>query len=245
MTTSSDTRVSAQLMLLVDSRSPAGGHSHSGGMEAAVNAGLVRGLGDVHEFCAGRLRTAGVVAAGFAATSNALWHNGSAPQAWLTLDAEFSARTPSEALRAASRSLGSGLRRLTAATFPDADLATPWALIERPAPHHPLVLGGACALTGADALLTARAAALGVCTAAGSAGVRLLGLDPYAVHTILSALGAEIDRIAATAAAAAAAMAVGSPGWQERLAELPAVSAPALDLLADVHARSEVRLFAS
>jgi urease accessory protein len=230
-----ETRVSAQLMLLVDSRSPTGGHGHSGGMEAAVSAGMVRGLADVHAFCAGRLRTAGVVAAAFAAASNALWHSNSGPDEWLALDEAFSARTPSEAMRSASRALGSGLRRLTTTTFPKADLATPWALIERPAPHHPVVLGGACALTGAGPLLAARVAALGVCTTAGSAGIRLLGLDPYAVHSILSDLGLEIDRIAAAAADAV----------DGAVEDLPAWCAPALELLADVHARSEVRLFAS
>ena len=59
------TAMTAQLLLLLDSRSPAGAHSHSGGLEAAVGAGLVRDLADVDAFCAGRLRTAGVVAAGF------------------------------------------------------------------------------------------------------------------------------------------------------------------------------------
>ena len=45
----------ARLMLLLDSRSPAGAHSHSGGMEAAVTAGWVRDVADVREFCRGRL----------------------------------------------------------------------------------------------------------------------------------------------------------------------------------------------
>jgi urease accessory protein len=77
---------------------------------------------------------------------------------------------------------------------------------------------------------------LGVCTAAGSAGVRLLGLDPYAVQHLLSGLGPEIDRVAAEVSRTAAAGA---------LDLLPADGAPALELVAEVHARSEVRLFAS
>ena len=38
-----------QLLLLLDSRAPAGGHAHSGGMEPAVSAGLVRNFADVEE----------------------------------------------------------------------------------------------------------------------------------------------------------------------------------------------------
>ena len=99
-----------------------------------------------------------------------------------------------------------------------------------PAPHHPLVLGAGTALTGGDARHAARAAALAACTSPASAAVRLLGLDPYAVHTAVAGLTTEIESIADDAA---------------RSGDLPATSAPALDLLADVHAREEARLFAS
>jgi urease accessory protein len=78
------------------------------------------------------------------------------------------------------------------------------------------------------------AAALGTATAPASAAVRLLGLDPYAVQAMLAGLAPEIN---------AAGPAHGGPA--AGLARLPAGGAPALDLLADVHARSEVRLFAS
>ncbi|MCW2596312.1 MAG: Urease accessory protein ureF 2, partial [Jatrophihabitans sp.] len=57
------------LLLLLDSRSPAGGHNHSGGMEPAITCGMVRNLADVEAFCRGRLRTSGRVAAAFAATA--------------------------------------------------------------------------------------------------------------------------------------------------------------------------------
>ncbi|SDI85261.1 urease accessory protein [Frankineae bacterium MT45] len=223
--------VSARLLLLLDSRSPAGAHSHSGGMEAAIGAGFVTDLPSVQEFCAARLRTAGRVAAAFAAASCRAWQEGATPAEWLELDCEFSARVPSEALRSASRALGSGLRRLVQATVGDADLRTPWQLIGTP--HQPLVLGAGCALAGGTPLMAARAAALGTCTAPASAAIRLLGFDPYAIHAITSALSEEIEVIALAAAAPC------SP------AQLPADSAPALDLLAEVHSTEEMRLFAS
>jgi urease accessory protein len=219
-----------RLLLILDSRSPAGAHNHSGGIEPAIDAGWISDLDDVAEFCRGRLRTSGVVAAGFAAVSCRGWSTGWDAVAWRNLDDELSARMPSEALRGSSRILGKGLRRLLSVTVPDADLATPWAGIGPPAPHHPLVLGAACALTGGSPALAARAAALATCTAPASAAVRLLGLDPYAVHGMLSDLSPLVEAITEAAI---------------RADELPDDCAPALDLLADVHAAKEVRLFAS
>ena len=225
----------ALLLALLDSRAPAGGHGHSGGMEAAVTAGFVTGLADVEQFCRLRLLTAGQAAAAFAAAAAQLWTAGSGAARWAELDAECSARVPSAAARTASRQLGSGLRRLLAAMVPSADLAAPWREITRPAPHHPLVLGAAVAVAGGGPHLAATAAALGTCTPAASAAVRLLGLDPYGAQAVLAGLAGEIN---ATAAAQASAD-------LDDFAGLPALGAPALDLLADVHARSEVRLFAS
>lgn len=220
-------------LLLLDSRSPAGSHSHSGGLEAAVTAGYVRNVADLEDFCRGRLRTTGRVSAGGAAAAARLTATRADPRQWLGLDDELTARMPSPAVRTASRQLGAGLRRLVRAVLPDSDLDGFWTLIAPAAPHHPLVLGAACATSAgpADApRLAARAAALATCTAPASGGVRLLGLDPYGVHAMLARLTPEIDAIADESAAAP---------------ELPAHSAPALDLLADVHATAEVRLFAS
>ena len=210
--------MNALLLLLLDSRSPAGTHGHSGGMEAAVTAGLVRDADDVRDFCRGRLRTAGRVAAGFAAEAARLSRHAAGAAAWQDLDDELTARTPSEAARSASRALGRGLLRLVRASVAEFDLPIP-------RPHHPLVLGAAVEAAGGTPDLAARAAALGSCTAPASAAVRLLGLDPYAVHAVLASLSPEIDAVTGTG--------------------LPADSAPFLDLLADVHLTREVRLFAS
>jgi len=221
-----------QLLLLLDSRSPAGAHGHSAGMEAAISLGLVRNVGDVTAFCRGRLLTSGLVSAAFAAHACRGWQAGWSPDRWRDLDEEFSARTPSEATRSASRALGSGLRRLLVATVPDQAqrIRQSWMHCARPAPHQPLVLGAAVALGAGTDRIAARAAALSACAAPASAAVRLLGLDPYAVHAAVSSLAPEIESTADRAA---------------ELRRMPASSAPALDLMADVHARTEVRLFAS
>jgi urease accessory protein len=61
-------------LLLGDSRFPAGGHAHSGGIEPAVTAGTVRDLGSLELFVRGRLRTAGLVGAAMAAAACAGAH---------------------------------------------------------------------------------------------------------------------------------------------------------------------------
>jgi urease accessory protein len=61
--------VSVAALLLSDSRFPAGGHAHSGGVEPAVTAGTVSDLASLEAFLRGRLRTAGLVAAGLAAAA--------------------------------------------------------------------------------------------------------------------------------------------------------------------------------
>ncbi|GAB2480217.1 urease accessory protein UreF [Jatrophihabitans fulvus] len=201
----------ALLLLLLDSRSPAGAHTHSGGMEAAIGLGQVHTLDDVEAFCRTRLATAGVVAAAFAAAA-------CDPDADLALlDAELDARTPSETLRATSRQLGRGLARMVRAMLPGFAV---------PTQHHPLVLGSAVRLAGGTPELAARSAALGTISVPASGAVRLLGLDPFAVQGMLARLASEIDRVPVTD-------------------ELPAFSAPELDLLADYHQTTEVRLFAS
>jgi urease accessory protein len=250
------------LLLLLDSRAPAGAHHHSGGMEAAVGTGLVTGLADLEDFCRARLQTSARVGAAFAAAaarlqsdcaertgllaarnrwalpgaeSEARAADAWAQHRWALLDAEFEARTPSEAMRTASRQLGRGLVRLLRSVQPEADLATAFSRCAGPAPHHPLVLGAAVSLAGGGPDLAARATALAACAGPASAAVRLLGLDPFAVQAMLARLAPGID----ACAAAAARLAAGPP------ASLPADAAPALDLLADFHLTAEVRLFAS
>jgi urease accessory protein len=232
---------SALLLLLLDSRAPAGAHNHSGGMEPAIATGRVRDLTDVEAFCRGRLLTAGRVAADFAAAACTLWVGPAATQlavdraatgptpGWAELDAEFDARTPSEAMRAASRQLGNGLRRLVQAMLPAFVLPGPAAA---PPPHHPIVLGAAVAAAGGAPELAASAAALATISVPASAAVRLLGLDPFAVQSMLARLAIELDR-----GELAARTAADDPR--------SAYAAPALDLLADFHLTTEVRLFAS
>ena len=137
--------MSVATLLLGDSRFPAGGHAHSGGVEPAVTARTVTGLDSLEVFLRGRLRTSGLLASAVAAAACA--HTGkpaarSSPgeatprgaadgsaiasaaldldDFWQRLDAEVDARTPAPAQRGASRRQGRALLRVARVAWPDA-----------------------------------------------------------------------------------------------------------------------------
>ena len=243
--------VPSGLLLLADSRTPSGGHGHSGGVEALVDRGLIRTVADLRAFLDGRLRTGARVPAAAAAAACALAgplpHGGRAPTGWEhshhaavrweLWDAAVSARMPSAALRAASRAQGSALLRTVALAWPGPAVA---ALRALPRVHHPLVLGVAAAGAGATPAEAAVLALHHLVGGACSAAVRLLGLDPLAVAAVAVAAGRTAEPAAAAAAAdAAPAVLADDPTL------LPADGSPLHDILAQLHDTSEATLFAS
>ncbi len=103
------------LLLLADSRLPAGGHGHSGGVEALVDRGL---LGDEHDLSLllrGRLRTGAAVPAAAAALACALAADPVARPDWARWEAAVSARLPAVATREASWAQGAALLRTAGA----------------------------------------------------------------------------------------------------------------------------------
>ncbi len=215
------------LLLLADGRFPAGGHAHSGGVETAVATGAVTGIGSLEEFLLGRLATTGLVSAGLAAAACTLRHP------WAALDAEADARTPSPALREVSRRQGRQLLRTARALWPGSVLEG--LAVSNPSPHHPVALGAASEAAGLEPLEAARAAVFNAVTGPASAAVRLLGIDPVSVHRLLAKMGPDMDDAAHLGARASD----GPP------AELPCPGSVLLDLFAQQHAESEMRLFAS
>ncbi len=216
-------------LVLADSRFPGGGHVHSGGLEEAAARGLVTDVSSLHLFVAGRLRTAGELAAVFAAAA-VKCHE------WSELDSELDARTPSPAQREASRAQGRATARAGKRAWPSPVLDD--LLAATPRPHHAVVLGALTGIAGGSSGDAAITAAYLSVSGPASAAIRLLGLDPFAVNASVSSLAAGIEAVAARAVAAC-----GLPP-----ADLPAPGAPGLDLLAEAHVRhhkEEVRLFAS
>ena len=222
-------------LLLADSRLPTGGHAHSGAVEAAVERGLVRDADDLALCLAGRLRgngpvVAAVAAAGclLAATASAKWHH------W---DTALSARTPSAAAREASRAQGVTLLRTARRVWPSAALD---GLARLGRPHHPLVLGAVVAAAGDGADVAASLALHHLLGGACAAAVRLLGLDPITVAAVQARASRPAEHISRAAARVAReAVAQRDP----RL--LPSTSTPLPEVLAELHARAEVTLFAS
>lgn len=225
----------AALLLLADGRFPAGGHAHSGGLEAAAAAGRVHDTATLEAFLSGRLATTGRTAAAFASAACARSAIGPAFQDETeALDTELDARTPSPALRNASRALGRQLLRAARRVHPDAGLDILAATFPN-GPHQPIALGAAARAFGLDPHATALAALHDSTAGPATAAIRLLGLDPFAVHAVLARLGPLMDELALQTAALA----------HDPAAQLPAPSAPMLDISAQHHSDWEVHLFAS
>lgn len=156
---------------------------------------------------------------------------------WAPWDAAVSARTPSAALRAASRAQGAALLRTVSLAFPTPAVA---ALRVLPRVHHPLVLGAAAAAAGADPAQAAALAVHHLVGGAATAAVRLLGLDPLRVTAVTAAVARSAEPVAADAATqGSAAVAAGYP------ALLPTEGSALTDVLAELHRASEATLFAS
>ncbi|MFD6068912.1 urease accessory protein UreF [Amycolatopsis lurida] len=219
-------------LIIADSRFPGGGHVHSGGLEEAVTRKLITHERDLPGFLSGRLRTAGSLAAVFAAASAHAAARNVQSGHWRRLDIELDARTPSLAQREASRAQGRGTARAGKAAWPSPVLSQ--LLKETPRPHHPVVAGALIGVPFDAAMAVAYLAISGPASAA----VRLLGLDPFAVNAVVARLAKEVRDVSLCAAEVAG----------DDPADLPAPGSPALDLFAEAHARhhqEEVRLFAS
>jgi urease accessory protein len=223
-------------LLLADSRLPTGGHAHSGGVEAAVERGLLRDEADLVLFLAGRLRGAGPVLAAVAA-AGCLLAADPAPADWGRWDAAVSARLPSAATREASRAQGLTLLRTARRVWPSAAVE---ALCQTGRPHHPLVLGAVVAAAGDGAATAALLAVHHLLGGACAAAVRLLGLDPIAVATVQARASGPAQEVALTATHVAREAVA-----QRDTRRLPSTGTPLPEVLAELHARTEVTLFAS
>jgi urease accessory protein len=88
---------------------------------------------------------------------------------------------------------------------------------------------------GATALEAAQLSLHHAASTPAQAGVRLLGLDPFAVVALLARLAPRIEALSATAVSSAAGP----------LAELPAGTGPLLEIAAVEHHGWDSRLFAT
>jgi urease accessory protein len=224
----------AGLLLLADSRLPAGGHVHSGGVEALVERGLLRDEHDLAAFLRARVRTAGLMAGAFAAAAAQL------EGGWRRWDAALDARTPSAALREVSRAQGSALLRTALPAWPAHEPLRALAAECGRRPHQPLVLGVSAAAAWASAGQAAgasagQAAGASVGQAAGASAGQAAAL---AVHHLVGGAATAAVRLLGLDPLRVAAVQAG-------LATLPADATPLPEILAELHHATEVTLFAS
>jgi urease accessory protein len=195
-----------------------------------VADGRIVDVADLSSFLLGRLTTTGRVDAAFA------WASCAQQFGRDELDAEAAARCPSPALRTASRAQGHGILRVGRRTWPAPDLDA----LELAMPDGPMwavALGAVSAAAGSDPAGAALVAAQSSVVAPAWAGVRLLGLDPFATSRVLAQLAPAVDAVVASTRSLFFAGCTPD--------RLPASSGPLTDIAAEHHDRWEVRLFAS
>jgi urease accessory protein len=210
------------LMLLADARLPVAGHTQSGTVEAALAHGLT--THDVPAFLRTRLRSITLVEAGTAVVAR---HRATSCGSLADVDVAWAARTPSRALREASRGQGRTLRRLAerlwpASLAPVAGLDTPsrGTVLGAVAGHLGLGPGALARLVGYDDVQTVSAAVL-----------KLAPLDPALATSWVA------EALPEVAALADEVVDLTEPE------QIPAVGCPQIEAWAEAHAVTSRRLF--
>lgn len=212
----------APLLLLADGRFPDGSHAHSHGLEAAVDAGRVHNTASLAEYVICRLWTTGRTDAAAARLAAAGVDADSIDAAWCV-------RTPSDAARATSRSLGRSLARTARRLRPDLSIA----LADGRPPVQPVAFGLLAAAIGCDPDEAALASAHATAAAYSTAGLRLLSLDPFDVAAVLLDLRPAVEGVADSTIGLADAD------------ELPHASTPFAEIDVEVQHTLPTRLFRS
>lgn len=212
-------------LLLADARLPSGGHAHSSGLEPALLGGMPPAA--VGEFLMVRARTTALVDAAAAVVARWMAMDGVPLSA---VERAWAARTPSRAMRDASRDLGRGLLRLADRVWPGSDAIASLHALDGP-PPRPLVLGAIAAHVDMTPEELVR---LTVYDDLASAVAALLKLDPRdpadGVALVLAGCASIEPRIPLIAAAR----------FPE---EIPSLSAPQAEAWAESHATAQRRLF--
>lgn len=211
-------------MLLADARLPTSGHTQSAGLEAALLGGL--DPGDVLDYCRTRLATVTLVDA---ATAVVCRHRALASRGTADVEEAWAARTPSEALRDAARTLGRAHRRLALHLWPAApELAE---LHPLRGPTRPRVLGLMAAAGGLSEAQLVRLVGYDDVQSVLAASLKLNPGDPMDAARSVLELAPEIEALVPHC--------VGRTDPDD----LPAPSAPLIEAWAQAHAVTPRRLF--
>ena len=216
--------MTALALLLADARLPAAGHTQSGGLEPGLSRGLDPAA--LPAYCRTRLAT---VTRTEAATAVVARHRARLRAPLGPVEDAWAARTPSDAMRATSRSLGRGLVRLARKAWPEA--VGQWPPDARP--PRAVVLGAIAAETGLPAVDLARVVAYDDVQTVLAAALKLLPLDPADAASWCVGLLPDIDRFADEVAL------LTGPD------DIPATGSPEIEGWAQAHARTTRRLFSA
>jgi urease accessory protein len=245
--------MSSLLLLLADGRFPGGGYTHSGGLEAAVAEGVVFDQATLHAFAEGKLTTAALLDAWFAAEACRIGRSadqfptlGTGPSGITgthrsTLPVGITGEEADRTLVDLARLHAEYEARVVAAPLRAASqqlarglrrvTASLWLLPPRQGDeYYPVLLGSVANAAGLDHTEAAQLAVHGVLMGVLTAAPKLFAIDMTDAMAIAAALAPLADDIADEAAS---------------MPLPPAVGAPAVDLRAERHASWEVRLFAS
>lgn len=205
-------------LLLADARLPVGGHTQSAGLEPALLAGMPEHR--IEAFIAARLRTVVLVEAGTAVVAR---HASLADACLDAVTQAWEARTPSEAVRAASYEAGRGWSRLLSrqTSAPPLGRRTP----------RPVAVGAVAARLGLSAEGTARLVCYEDIAALTSAALKLSPLDP------LDTVDWTLDNREAAATVVTEVSGLTAPD------DIPAAAAPLLETWQHRHPTYEKRLF--
>ncbi|WP_282857555.1 urease accessory protein UreF [Pseudoclavibacter helvolus] len=220
-------------LLLSDARLPSGGHAHSAGMEPAISAGMPVAL--VPAFLAGRARTTTIVEAGTAVVTRHLLleagdDSGEVDAQLARVERAWAARTPSAALREASRVLGRGYLRLASRLWPESS-ALAGTRARGTAPPRAVVLGMIAAASGLTAPDLVRSVVYDEVQSAAAALLKLEPRDPADVTVWVLDTCASVDHLVPAIAALTTPDAI------------PASGAPQSEGWAEAHALTSQRLF--
>jgi urease accessory protein len=227
------TGVELVLMLLADARLPTSAHTQSGGLEPALNGGL--DPEDIPSYCRTRLQTVTLVEAATAVVARYVAASSVDAASILdsastldTVEAAWAARTPSDAIRAASYDLGRAYRRLALrlwSAHPAVRL-----LDELPAVSRAVALGAIAAATGLSAEQLVRLVGYDDVQTVVAAALKLVPFDPVVATQWVLALSTDIERLVPLAGLT-------------RPEDIPAPSAPLIEAWAQAHAQTTRRLF--
>jgi urease accessory protein len=212
------------LMLLADARLPTSGHTQSAGLEPALMGGLE--ARDVEAYSRTRLQT---VTLTDAATAVVCRFRALAGKRTEDVETAWAARTPSAAVRDASRNVGRAYQRLALRLWPSSPVLVELGTVR--APSRGRVLGLVAAAVGLPADGLARLVAYDDVQSVLAASLKLLPGDPSDAAVALLKLAPAIDAVVAAV---------------ERITEpqeIPAWSAPLIEAWAEAHVRAERRLF--